>query len=280
MTEANRKKKKKKGGKVFYNLAILILCGCVIVFGIDYYNKIKVEKMSEKLKDIFYNGGSFSSENFGDLLDINPDAIGWLTVPNTECDLVVVQSKDNTYYMDKDFFGEPSKAGTLFLDYRNKTGKNGSDNLVIYGHNQQDLTMMGDLKKYKNIEFYKENPVITFTTESGTDEYKVFAFFVTNADPKDGELFNYHNYINFENEKSFNEFINETNARSYINSGIDIKYGDKFITLSTCSTEFENSRFVVFARKIRSNESSEIDISLVKKNSNIKRPDIWHKLYG
>ena len=88
------------------------------------------------------------------------------------------------------------------------------------------------------------------------------------------------NYINFENEKSFNEFINETNARSYINSGIDIKYGDKFITLSTCSTEFEDSRFVVFARKIRSNESSEIDISLVKKNSNIKRPDIWHKLYG
>ncbi|MFA5659437.1 MAG: class B sortase [Oscillospiraceae bacterium] len=283
---ANVRNKKKKKGGVLYVFAILILLGCLGILLNELYKYIQVRKTGEELKKVFYKDGSFSSESFKDLLEINSDTIGWLNVPGTQMDLVVVKRQSdsadgNTYYLEKDFFGETAQAGTLFMDYRNEVSKKAaSDNLVIYGHNQADGTMMGELKNFKKLDFYTENPVFTFTTEFGQSDYKIFACFITDASESDDTRFDYQNYRNFESENVFNEFISEVMSRSFYTTSVDVKYGDEFITLSSCSTEFTDSRFVVMGRKVRSGESSDVDVSAAQKNTNIKYPDIWHELYG
>lgn len=67
--------------------------------------------------------------------------------------------------------------------------------------------------------------------------------------------------------------------RSEIITGVDVEEGDQFMTLSTCSNEFEPSRFIVIGRKVREGESNEVDTSLAKLNPDAKEPD-WNFIYG
>lgn len=65
-------------------------------------------------------------------------------------------------------------------------------------------------------------------------------------------MFNYPAILNFANRDEFNYFTSECLDRSEFFTGVDMKYGDKFLTLSTC--EFEvglyDMRIVVVARKV------------------------------
>lgn len=207
-------------------------------------------------------------ENFKDV----EDYVGYLEVAGCDIFDPVVQGEDNKYYLKNNIYGEPNKAGALFMDYRcTVTPEYTSPNIVIYGHNQEDGTMFGRLKYYKatnegNIDFYKQNPVIKFNPEFETNEYLIYAFFVTNAlenQDSNGEVFHYHDYIETMNDEyTFNWYQGEVRKRNQVISPVDVKFGDQLLVLSTCSNEFTESRFVVFARKLREGESvSDYDFS-------------------
>lgn len=225
-------------------------------------------------------------ENMQGFIDDNPDTAGWITIPNTNVDNVVVQTDNNDYYLDKDFNGNYSIAGQLYIDYRciaNDYNENQSDNIIIYGHNQADKTMFGTLKNYKikkdntkNFDFYLENPTFTFSNLYEEYTYKIIGMFVIEVEPyqtRDGIIFDYHNYVNFTKKKTFAAFEENVLARTAVNTGVDFNEDDKFITLSTCSNEFEPSRFVVIGRRVRDGESPEVNISLAEINTDMVEPD-------
>jgi len=217
----------------------------------------------------------------------NPDTAGWLTVNNTYIDNVVVQTDNNDYYMNKDFYGNYNIAGQLFIDFRciaNDYDFNQSDNIIIYGHNQADLTMFGSLKQYKikkdytkNFDFYCQNPTFKFSNLYEEYTYKIIAMFVIEVEPyqtRDGVIFDYHNYIQFgSKERTFEEFKENILARTAVNTGVDFDENDKYMTLSTCSNEFEPSRFVVIGRRVRDGESPEVDTSKAEINTDMLEPD-------
>lgn len=72
--------------------------------------------------------------NFDMLRSINPDAAGWLNIPNLSMQLVVVQeghsNRDSTY-LTHDFWGNPSLLGCPFIDMRSKEP---CLHTLIYGH--------------------------------------------------------------------------------------------------------------------------------------------------
>lgn len=192
----------------------------------------------------------------------NPDTAGWLTVPNTNIDNVVLQTDNNDYYMDKDFNGNKNIAGQIFIDYRciiNDYDDKQTDNVVIYGHNQADQSMFGTLKKYKikkestgNFDFYVQNPTFKFSSLYQDYTYKIIAMFVIEVEPyqtRDGIIFDYHNFVNFTKNRTFEDFSENIMKRTAVNTGVDFNEDDKFMTLSTCSNEFEPSRFVVIGRR-------------------------------
>ncbi|MCH5193377.1 MAG: class B sortase [Oscillospiraceae bacterium] len=223
---------------------------------------------------------------FNDFMADNPETAGWIKVPNTSVNDVVVQTDNNTYYMDKDFYGNRNIAGTIFVDYRcviNDYDFNQTPNVILYGHNQADSSMFGSLKKYKvkkdntkNFSFYQENPTFTFTSLYGEYTYKIIALFVIEALPeqtRDGNLFDYHNYITFTGERNFEKFKENIMLRTGINTGVDFDENDKYMTLSTCSNEFDQSRFIVIGRRVRPGESPEVDTSLAEINEDMLEPD-------
>lgn len=205
--------------------------------------------------------------------EINEDYVGYLEIPGCDIYEPVVQGDDNEYYLKTKISGGYNKAGTIFMDYRcSLTDEYTSPNIVIYGHNQEDGTMFGRLKYYKqDVPFYQENPVVRFSTETETNEYLVYGFFVTHVYEKqdsNGIVFHYHDYIDqINDEETFNWYLDEIQKRNQIISPVDVQYGDQLLCLSTCSNEFTDSRFVVFARKLRDGESvADYDFSTARLN--------------
>lgn len=194
---------------------------------------------------------------------INEDYVGCLELEGCDIFEPVMQGEDNEYYLTHNYYKDTNKAGALFMDYRcTFSDEYVSPNIVIYGHNQEDGTMFGNLKKYKqNVDFYAQNPVIKLSSESETGEYLIYGFFVTNAlenQDSNGVVFHYHDYIEtLGDEKTFDWYMGMVQERNQIVSPVDVRFGDKLLCLSTCSNEFSNSRFVIFARKLRDGESAE-----------------------
>lgn len=282
---------KEVASKLFTQLALIVLIGCIAILANELRLSLSAMYINNSVKSIFYN---IVGENHGkfteaaeQLLEINPDTVGWIHIDDTNIDLPVVQRKGkdgNEYYLTTAFDGSKNKAGTIFLDRRcTLTAKERSENLVLYGHNQKDKTMFGDLAKYKHdLDFYKAHPTLTFSSNYGASEYKIFAYFVTPVEKyqtADGIIFDYHNYIELDSKDRYNDFIDNIMLRSQIITPVDVKYGDEFITLSTCSNEFEPSRFVVFARRVRDGEDPSVNVSEAYINKNAKEPD-WKVIYG
>ena len=298
--------------KMFTQFAVIILAACGIILANELRLSLSARNLNNNIKELYHTISNTSvipdiEIPFADtlpadspsgtvnrspllpgavrLLEINPDTVGYVNVEGTNISLPVVQRKGddgNDYYLTTAFDGSANKAGTVFLDYRaTLTADERSDVLTLYGHNQRDATMFGDLKKYKkDLEFYKAHPNIEFSSNYRFDTYKIFAYFVTATLPentRDGVVFDYHNYIDLD-EQSFDDFIANIMLRSQIVTSVDVRYGDEFLVLSTCSNEFNDSRFVVFARRVRDGESEFTDTSLAVLNPNAKEPD-WDVIF-
>jgi SrtB family sortase len=219
-----------------------------------------------------------------EMIDINPDYQGYISFLGTTISEVVVKSADNEYYLNHNFYGKKRSAGTVFADYRNViNGADVSDNIVLYGHNNRDGTMFGEMDQFKyDWKRVLRNQFVYFDNYYSQDVYVIIAQFVTNSEPKDddGKIFDYQNYIDFtkSGNYTFENFKNEINSRTQFNTGIDFDEHDKYLTLSTCSYEWEEARFVMVARKLRPGETTEtFDTSKYVKNENPYWPAIYWK---
>lgn len=293
--------------KIIFLAAIIVFIGAGIMLASTLIQSRKAVEMQSSMRGIIETTVATTIDENGNVQTVPPtkeeeeqhnsevvesfkdveDYVGYLEVAGCEIFDPVVQGEDNEYYLKNNIYGEQNKAGALFMDYRCiVTPEYTSPNLVIYGHNQEDGTMFGRLKYYKvdysrtdpNADFYKNNPVIKFNPEFETGEYLIYGFFVTNAlenQDSNGEVFHYHDYIETMNDEyTFNWYQGEVQKRNQIISPVDVVYGDKLLVLSTCSNEFTNSRFVVFARKIREGESvSDYDFSETRLNPNAQGVD-------
>lgn len=187
----------------------------------------------------------------------NPDIRGWITIPGTVINYPVVQTSDNNLYLTRDFNKQSSDYGTLFLDYRDNIQPL-SRNLIIYGHNMKDGQMFHRILQYQQTDFYKSAPVIEFDTLYGEYKWKVFACFIANASEKDGYVFPYLR-TDFSSDDQLAAFLKEVNARSLLRTSVDVQPGDALLTLSTCTYEYDDARFVVMARRLRDGESADVE---------------------
>lgn len=179
---------------------------------------------------------------YRDLLEYNPDLVGWLRIEGTEINYPVVQTPDQPeYYIDRDFDGEYNTHGCLFAD--GNCDVENSDNVTIYGHHMNDGTMFGGLQKYDEYDYWKAHPVIYFDTLTEHRRYEIFAVFRTTATV--GQGFPYHRFIDAATEEEFDQFVDKCKALSVYNTGIDPVFGEPLICLSTCEYSQHNGRYVV-----------------------------------
>ena len=193
-------------------------------------------------------GKSSNKYNLENIAKINSDVVGWIKIENTNIDYPVMQNGD--YYLHRNIYKNYSSHGTPYLaEYCNIQY---SDNLIIYGHHMNDNSMFAQLDNYKKHSFYENHKYIKFYSyyngKTIEKTYEVAIAFKTVVYSDKG--FKYYNYTNFSDVQELNDFIENCRKLEFYNTGIDINYGDKLITLLTCEYSQKNGRIVVVAKQI------------------------------
>ncbi len=229
-----------------------------------------------------------------ELLAINEEVTGWISIPDTEVDYPLMQHLDDSegdeYYLYRNIEGDDYNSGSIFLDYRcsfDSISEDGtleipnSDNLIIYGHNMRDGSMFGSLKYYRaDVDYYEAHPIIELNSNYETYQYKIFAYFIADAEDITDTRFEYWNAINFADETEFYDYVNEVKRRTLRITNVDVEYGDSLLTLSTCSSVFDTARLVIVARLVRDGEDPYDRVVGSVENPNIKWPTVyylWHE---
>lgn len=188
-------------------------------------------------------------KQFAQLYEQNPDLVGWITVPGTKVDYPVVQRPESTdYYLYRDFYGKYDSHGCIYAREVCDVFRP-SDNITMYGHRMQDMTMFAELTKLTDRDYVMENPYIYFDTLTEYHTYKVIYVLTTTASVG-GNGFAYHQFVDAGSQADFDEFIRSCEQWKLFSTGDTAQFGDKLITLSTCEYTHENGRLVVVAKRI------------------------------
>ncbi|MDO4996353.1 MAG: class B sortase [Bacilli bacterium] len=241
------KKKINKYLLVFYIVSIILLIysGYLIVdwFIDNNQNKkaknhvIEITNITKITKDRY----PYIQIDYSNLLIENPETIGWIQVPNTNINYPVVQSIDNEYYLNHNFYKKYNLAGWPFLDYRNTP--NNDYNTIIYGHNRLDESMFGTLKKLLKEDYHNTNKYIFFNTLTTMNTYEIFSVYTINAN-------DFKANINFNDDSEYEDYLNNIKSQSTINLKSTVSAKDRIITLYTCSDN-TNDRTIVHAKLIQ-----------------------------
>lgn len=243
-------KKNRKKLKILILLTICIIS--IIILVITIILKNKNEKDNKELKDILKeNYTSDKIEQLEKLQKINPDIVALIQIDGTNINYPVLQGEDNSFYMTHNYKKEYSKDGSLFLD-KNYDWNLPSSNLLIYGHNNIGSTeMFASLVNYKEENYYKEHKKIRFTTNKEEAEYEIISVFLSRVYYKsEKDVFRYYYFINAENEKEFNDYVQNSKKASIYNIDLTAEYGDQLLTLSTCEYSQKDGRLAVVAKKM------------------------------
>ena len=181
------------------------------------------------------------SNMYDKLLEINPDTVGWIKVNNTRINYPIVQTTNNTYYLNHAFDKSKMKYGWIFVDYRNNLSKL-NKNTIIYGHNiYAEGLMFGTLEKVLNSSWneVEDNLYISLDIKGTPYKWKIFSAYTIE------ETTDYLD-IGFNKTEDYVNFINKIKERSIKDFKTDVSEGSKILTLSTCYKNSKN-RLVVHA---------------------------------
>ncbi len=212
----------------------------------------------------------------------NQDFVGYLSAGGVNLNLPVVQTTNDEIYLNKNFYGSTTKYGCPFVTHLNNMSYNHLDmNTVIFGHHMNNGTIFGALDKYKTLAGYKAAPVISFNTLYKDYQWKIIAAFITNgyASGDNGYIFPYF-FTNLSSASKMTTYLSELAQRSLYDTGVDVLPSDKLLTLSTCSHEFDDARFVVVARLVRPGEKTAVDTSRAVVNSKPRYPQAYYNKKG
>ena len=185
----------------------------------------------------------------------NSDLIGWIKMADS-VDYPVLY-RDNSFYMDHDFYGQYSQAGSIFLDARNGMYMDDSA-MLIYGHNMRSGEMFGDLDAYRETKYLCKYPIISLQSawESEPRQYVLISLFDASMNKSDPSYIRIVRTA-FETDAEKQAFIDEMRARSIYKIPLEADAGDQLLTLVTCSYSHDNGRFLLFARQLRDDETEE-----------------------
>lgn len=175
---------------------------------------------------------------------------GWLRIEGTQIDYPVIHTpEDPDKYLRKDFNGKFSMEGTLFIEGNCSTMPE-SDNTIIYGHNMKRGTMFHDLMNYKKQSYWEEHPIIEYSTLYEERQYEIIAAFYDKVYYSHEDVFKFYQFIDYETEGEFQEAMDYYRSKAEYETGVEPQYGDRLLTLVTCSYHVRYGRFVVVAREI------------------------------
>ena len=179
-----------------------------------------------------------TERNIQALIAANADCIGWLSIDGTNISYPVMHTPEEPQkYLRRSFYGEYSQSGVPFLDGRCSTD---GGNLIVYGHNMKNGTMFASLVKYQDQEYYEKHPVMYLYTPGQRMKLEILAGYTTDIEDSV--------YTIPTTKEGRDELVKHVLQKSNFTSKASVTGEDKLVTLSTCTYEYEDARFVVIGK--------------------------------
>ena len=170
-----------------------------------------------------------------------PDAVGWLYIPDTPINYPIMQSDDNDYYLSHAYDGSYLKAGSVFLDNRCENRFMNPIN-IVYAHNMKNGSMFAGVLQFADSAYFDSHRYGWMSTPETV--YRIDFFSCAKADMND-EL--------YDGSTPVSQWIPHIADRSAVFKDADFSEDDRFISLSTCSYEFENARTILTGKLVEMN---------------------------
>ena len=175
--------------------------------------------------------------DLGKLTALNPEVKGWITIDGTHIDYPLVQGEDNEKYLRTAVNGERNNAGSVFIDFHIQNPFF-DRNTIIHGHNQRNGQMFHDLVRYSDPAFLSEHPYVkVFLTDGRMLLYRIYSAYV---------MTDTHTYqYGFSSDESYRNYLDYTVQSSAYDTGIVPETWQSILTLSTCTNEADEERYVI-----------------------------------
>lgn len=180
------------------------------------------------------------------LLEINPDTVAWVYIPDSNVNYPIVQASDNEKYLHAPYADAIQGLvyhGAPFLDMNNAPDFT-DDNNIVYAHNMQDGSMFADVTKFQNQEYYDSHAEIYVYTPNMNYLYVPFS---VNQVPATYALTaenfaSYTDMVEFGSDKLSFSKVADADALSQIENT------SQFLSLVTCVDSLDlDERVVVFS---------------------------------
>ena len=236
----------KAGDKILSLLAIVLMVTMLAFGGYSLWDNYMIYIDAFIGKDLLkykpsVNDPEVTRLSLQELLSINPDTRGWITIDGTHIDYPMVQGRDDMEYVNKDVTCEFSLSGSIFLSAYNKADFSDSY-MLTYGHHMDGGGMYGDVMEYIDKEYFDKHLTgHLFMPDGRARKMEVFAAIECDAydrmiyqvEGKEGHIMELVEYLK----------NHSTNFRD-----IGIRESDQIMALSTCVSLETNGRVVVLAK--------------------------------
>lgn len=226
-------------------LAIALIWGGIKFFGGRNNNLDEYKNISSTSSSVL----PANPIDFESVQAKNPDVCAWIQIPGIETiDYPILQSSpeaDDNFYLDHDIDGVKKRAGSIYIQKLNQ--KDFSDpNTLIYGHNMLNGSMFGQLKKFRNKDFFDSTRKIFIYTPGHILEYEIISAFVYD----DRHIMNSFNFkVENECQEFFDTVINPKSLTKQVLEGATLTTDDNIITLSTCTSN-DSERYLVVGKLV------------------------------
>ncbi|MCD8121138.1 MAG: class B sortase [Clostridiales bacterium] len=182
---------------------------------------------------------------YENLYSQNEDLIGWLIIDGTQIDDPVMWTPDDPeYYRDRGFDRQESGNGLLYMDGESNISAYGG-NLIIYGQDGESDSPFSDLQNYEEMSFWEKYGTIRFDTLYESRTYEIAA--VAWADDVGSVPFEFIS----PDEEAANLAIGRMQEAALYDTGVDLSYGDDFLTLAGWNGSEDGESLVIMARRIQ-----------------------------
>ncbi|EDW21678.1 class B sortase [Bacillus pumilus] len=244
----------KRGKRVWQRMLTIVCLGVFIysgsAIGLELFGYYQNRQVLAKAQTMYGHeqGMNESREpgtirtSFDELRKVNDDIVGWINMKDTMIQYPIVQSRDNAFYLTRNYLKNDTRAGSIFMDYRNDV-LHESPNTVVYGHRMRDGSMFAGLTNYLKKDFFDEHRTFQYDTLYQSYEAEIFAVYETTVD---------FDYIqtDFRDLGEYAHYLQAVRKKSIYQTKTDVSTDDLILTLSTCDHVLapKNGRLVVQAK--------------------------------
>ena len=184
--------------------------------------------------------GVDDSPTFAELVTINPDVLGWITVYGTGIDYPLVQGETNDSYINTSVEKKFSLSGSIFLDAANEP--NFSDfNTIIHGHHMEKHEMFGDLDLFREKAFFDSHEYGNIYYGGKNHGLQFFAII-------DGDAYNSKLYNPKVEDSRRQEYLDYLEEQAHFTRDIGVTPEDHIVLLNTCASGASNARYLLMGK--------------------------------